>query len=78
VVSTPVRDPALFLGGRGGEIQNSNSAAYTYSNAMALDLDDVVRDAGVERRLPGWGRNLLDPAYRPYVAPPTFPANNPP
>ena len=66
------------LGGRGGEIQNSNSDAYTYGKAMDLDLDGVVRDAGVERRLPGWGRNLLDPASRPYVAPPTFPPNNPP
>jgi hypothetical protein len=67
-----------IIGGKGGEIQNSNSAAYTYGKAMALDLDGVVRDAGIERRLPGWGRNLLDSAYRPYMAPPTFPPNNPP
>jgi hypothetical protein len=66
------------IGGKGGQIHNSNSAAYTYGKAMDLDLDGVVRDAGIERRLPGWGRNLLDPAYRPYVAPPTFPPNNPP
>jgi hypothetical protein len=65
-----------ILGGKGGQIQNSNSAAYTYGKAMDLDLDGVIRDAGIERRLPGWGRNLLDPGYQPYVAPPTFPSDN--
>jgi len=67
-----------IFGGKGGQIQNSNSAAYTYGKGMDLDLDGVVKEAGIERRLPGWGRNLLDPAYRPYVAPPMFPPNNPP
>ena len=66
------------VGGKGGEIQNSNSAAYTYGKGMDLDLDGIVKDADIERKLPGWGRNLLDPNYKPYVAPPMFPPNNPP
>jgi hypothetical protein len=61
---------------KGGQIQNSNSAAYTYGKAMDLDLDSAIRDAGIERRFPGWGRNLVDPAYKPYVAPPMFPTEN--
>ncbi len=67
-----------ILGGKGGQIQNSNSAAYTYGKAMDLDLDGIVKDAGIERRLPGWSRNLLDPDYKPYVAPPMFPSDNRP
>jgi hypothetical protein len=63
-------DPAYEFGGSGGEIQNSNSVAYTLGRAMGLDLDRVVRDAGIERRFSGWGRDLLDPRYRRYVAPP--------
>jgi len=66
-------DPAYEFGGSGGEIQNSNAAAYTVSRAMGLDVDQVLRNAGVERRFPGWGRDLLDPRYKRYVAPPTFP-----
>jgi hypothetical protein len=62
-----------IVGGRGGQIQNSNSAAYTYGKGMDLDLDSAVRDAGIERRLPGWGRNILSQGYDRYVAPPTFP-----
>lgn len=62
----------------GGQIQNSNSAAYTYGKAMDLDLDSAIRDAGIERRFPGWGRNLVDPGYKPYVAPPMFPTDNRP
>lgn len=67
-----------ILGGKGGQIQNSNSAAYTYGKAMGpdVDLDRVVQDAGIERRLPGWSRNLLDPKYDRYVAPPMFPPDN--
>jgi len=30
-----------ILGGKGGQIQNSNSAAYTYGKAMDLDLDSA-------------------------------------
>ena len=65
-------DPAYEFGGSGGEIQNSNSVAYTLSRAMGLDPDKIVRDAGVERRFSGWGRDVLDPNYRRYVAPPQF------
>jgi hypothetical protein len=61
---------------KGGQIQNSNSAAYTYGKAMNLDLDSAIRDAGIERRFPGWGRNLVDPAYEPYVSPPMFPTEH--
>lgn len=64
------------VGGSGGQIQNSNSAAYTYGKGMDLDLDSAIRDAGIERRFPGWGRNLIDPTYKPYVAPPQFPTDN--
>jgi len=53
-----------LLGGNGGQIQNSNSAAYTYGKNMDLDLDSAVRDAGIERKFPGWGCNLLDPTYK--------------
>jgi hypothetical protein len=65
-----------IVGGKGGQIQNSNSAAYTYGKGMGLDLDSAVRDAGIERRLPGWGRNIIDPGYDRYVAPPQFPTEN--
>jgi hypothetical protein len=65
-----------LFGGKGGQIQNSNSAAYTYGKAMGVDLDSAVRDAGIERRLPGWGRDILDPKYDRYVAPPMFPPDN--
>jgi|HubBroStandDraft_5_1064220.scaffolds.fasta_scaffold363283_2 hypothetical protein len=65
-----------IVGGDGGQIQNSNSAAYTYGKGMDLDLDSAVRDAGIERRLPGWGRDLLEPSYKRYEAPPQFPTEN--
>jgi hypothetical protein len=65
-------DPAYEFGGSGGEIQNSNSVAYTLSRAMGLDPDKIVREAGVERRFSGWGRDLLAAGYKPYVAPPQF------
>jgi hypothetical protein len=71
-------DPAYEFGGSGGEIQNSNSVAYTLSRAMGLDPDKVVRDAGVDRRFSGWGRDLLDPNYRRYVAPPQFAVSDTP
>mgnify|MGYP003348964270 CR=1 FL=1 len=60
------------IGGDGGQIQNSNSAAYTYGKAMALDADSKLREKGIERRFVGWGRDVLDPNYRPYVAPPVL------
>jgi len=63
-------DPAYEFGGNGGQIQNSNSVAYTLGRAMGLDLDGVIKQAGAERKFSGWGRNLLDPKYDRYVAPP--------
>jgi hypothetical protein len=65
-----------FFGGSGGQIQNSNSVAHTFGKAMDLPLDAAIRDAGLERKFPGWGRDLLDPSYKPYVAPPTFPPDD--
>jgi hypothetical protein len=65
-------DPAYEFGGRGGEIQNSNSVAYTLGRAMNLDLDAALRATGTERKFSGWGRDLLDPQYKPYVAPPVL------
>lgn len=43
---------------------------------MDLDLDSIVKDAGIERRLPGWGRNILSRGYDRYFAPPQFPTAN--
>jgi hypothetical protein len=59
-----------LIGGNGGQIQNSNSVAHTLGKAMDLDLDAALHDAGMDRKFPGWGRDLLDPNYRRYVAPP--------
>lgn len=53
----------------GGEIQNSNSVAYTLGRVMGLPLDGAIEDAGMRRSFPGWGRDILDPNYRPYVPP---------
>ena len=69
-------DPGYLFGGDGGQIQNSNSGNYTFGKFMHLDLDSTLRNAGLHRTFPGWGRDLLDPTYRPYVAPPTFPTDN--
>jgi hypothetical protein len=71
-------DLSYEAGTDGGQIQNSNSVAYTLGRAMGVDLDTAVRTAGVGRRLPGWGRDLLDSKYDRYVAPPTFPVTNAP
>ena len=71
-------DPAYEFGGSGGEIQNSNSVAYTLGRAMGLDSDAVLGRSGTERRFSGWGRNLLDPNYRRYVAPPQFAVSDTP
>jgi hypothetical protein len=71
-------DPAYEFGGSGGAIQNSNSVAYTLSRAMGFDPDKIMRDAGVERRFSGWGRDLLDTSYKRYVAPPQFAAQDAP
>jgi hypothetical protein len=65
-------DPAFEFGGSGGQIQNSNSVAYTLGRAMDLDLDDTLRRTGTARRFSGWGNDLLALNYKPYVAPPQF------
>ena len=71
-------DPAYEFGGKGGEIQNSNSVAFTLGKAMGLDLSGALRDAGMTRTFSGWDRDLLDPRYQRYVAPPVFPVANAP
>lgn len=71
-------DPAYEIGGDGGQIQNSNSVAFTLGRAMGLDLDSAVKRAGLDRTFSGWGRNLLDPIYRPYVAPSPLAATDTP
>ncbi|MDP1753156.1 MAG: hypothetical protein Q8L22_27185 [Reyranella sp.] len=71
-------DLSYEAGTDGGQIQNSNSVAFTLGRAMNLDLDGAVRAAGVARRFPGWARDLLDPRYDRYVAPPDFPVTNAP
>lgn len=71
-------DPSYEFGGNGGQIQNSNSANYTLGKAMDIDVGQAMQDAGVERRFSGFGRDLLDPNYKPYVAPSTFPVTNAP
>ncbi|CAN0297385.1 unnamed protein product, partial [Phaeothamnion confervicola] len=71
-----VFDPSFLGGGDGGQIQNSNSAIYTLGRAMELNLDSAVRDTGIKRKLPGWGRDLFDPECERYVAPPTFPVKD--
>lgn len=42
-------DPAYEFGGRGGEIQNSNSVAFTLGKAMGLDLSAALQDQGMTR-----------------------------
>ena len=71
-------DPAYEFGGKGGQIQNSNSVAFTLGKAMGLDLSGALRDAGMTRTFSGWDRDLLDPRYQRYVAPPMFPVTNAP
>lgn len=44
---------------------------------VGLDLDSAARDAGIERKFPGSGRDILDPAYDRYVAP-QFPRRDTP
>lgn len=71
-------DLSYELGTDGGQIQNSNSVAFTLGKAMGLDLDRALRDAGMTRTFSGWGRDLLNPKYERYVAPPTFPVRDAP
>ncbi len=71
-------DLSYEAGTEGGQIQNSNSVAFTLGRAMNLDLDGAVRREGVARKFPGWARDLLDPKHDPYVAPPVFAVTNAP
>jgi hypothetical protein len=71
-------DPAFEFVGRGGQIQNSNSVAYTLGRAMDLDFDSALRRTGTERRFSGWGNDLLDPNYKRYMAPPPFAVSDAP
>ena len=67
-------DPAFESGvsASGGQIQNSNSVAYTLLRRMASNSkDDPVAQQGWQDKFPGWGRDLLDPKYRPYRYPVT-------
>ncbi len=63
-------DISYELGTDGGQIQNSNSANFSFGKPMHLDLSTAIRNKGLERVLPGWARDVLDPTYQPYVAPP--------
>jgi hypothetical protein len=71
-------DPAYEFGASGGQIQNSNSVAFTLGKAMGLGLDDALRRAGMQWTFSGWGRDLLDRSYQPYVAPPQFAVHDTP
>lgn len=73
-------DPSYELGTDGGEIQNSNSVAYTVAKAMGLaaDADRVLQEQNESRRFSGWNRDLLDPKFKRYVAPPVFPVTDAP
>jgi len=69
-------DPSYELGTDGGQIQNSNSVAFTLGKAMGLDLSAALQDKGMTRTFSGWDRDLLDPKYKRYVTPPVFPVND--
>ncbi|OFW98811.1 MAG: hypothetical protein A3D94_05195 [Alphaproteobacteria bacterium RIFCSPHIGHO2_12_FULL_66_14] len=71
-------DLSYELGTDGGQIQNSNSVAFTLGKAMGLDLSAALRDKGMTRTFSGWDRDLLDPKYKRYVAPPVFPVKDAP
>lgn len=73
-------DPSYELGTDGGQIQNSNSVAYTVSKAMGVvaDADRVLQEQDESRRFSGWKHDLLDPKYKRYVAPPVFPVRDAP
>ncbi len=73
-------DPSYELGTDGGQIQNSNSVAYTVAKAMGLaaDADRLLQEQNESRRFSGWNRDLLDPKYKRYVAPPVFPVQDAP
>ena len=70
-------DVSYEMGTNGGQIQNSNSANFSFGKPMHLDLSTAIRNKGLERVFPGWGRDVLDPTYQPYVAPPQVRPNTP-
>jgi hypothetical protein len=45
---------------------------------MGLDADGALRNAGMKQMFSGWGRDLLDPACRRYLAPPQLPNTSAP
>lgn len=69
-------DPSYELGTDGGQIQNSNSVAFTLGKAMGLDLSAALEAKGMTRTFSGWDRDLLDPKYKRYVTPPVFPVTH--
>lgn len=69
-------DLSYELGTDGGEIQDSNSVAFTLGKAMGLDLSRTLRDEEMTRTFSGWDRDLLDPKYKRYVALPVFPVTH--
>lgn len=73
-------DPSYELGTDGGQIQNSNSVAYTVAKAMGLaaEADRLLHEQKESRRFSGWNRDLLDPKYKRYAAPPVFPVRDAP
>jgi hypothetical protein len=71
-------DPSYELGTDGGQIRNSNSVAFTLGKAMRLGLSRALQENGMTRTFSGWDRDLLDPKYRRYVAPPVFPVKDAP
>jgi len=52
-------DLSYELGTNGGQIQNSNSVAFTLGKAMGLDLSRALQDKGMTRTFSGWDRDLL-------------------
>lgn len=69
-------DISFEISGNGGQIQNSNSVAFTLGKAMGLNLDAAANAHGHGERFPGWKRDLTDPSYKRFVAPPDFPVTN--
>jgi len=45
---------------------------------LAADADRVLQEQNESRRFSGWNRDLLDPKYKRYVAPPVFPVRDAP
>ena len=43
---------------------------------MGLDLSRALQEKGMTRTFSGWDRDLLDPKYKRYVAPPVFPVTH--